>query len=913
MKNIQDPVQSIFIAEEQTIAGLFSRQVGKDPFHAAVSDDNTILTYEQLEGLAGDVARIIVEKTGKAAARVCVLAPQSVSAVVAVLGVLKAGKCFVPMLPQENDDYLCYLWKNSDASLIVCDEEETERAARICGNPNVVVVCKAILTRADIYKSATATCDPDSVAAIMYTSGSTGQPKGVMTTGQAILERAMFHIHKAQVTPSDHQASCVPWQFASSFPDIFAPLLTGACLFMYDNRRLGIERLALWIRENAITLLKLPAALVRRFVESATSDLLTTVRYVQVGGGITVEDAKALLALLPEDAALMHGFGSTETNLATSMEWRRDNSVFQSTSGQAKLPAGYPVFGKKIEIVDDEGHPVASGEEGELVVTGRQLFTGYWKQPEMTAQCLKSLPDGERAYYTGDLARIREDGNLEIIGRKGYRVKIRGLRIDLGAVESMLRSLPYVRTAAAVVFFSQGRDDRLIAYLETTEADPVTTSRVRQDLKKMVPDYMIPSRFIMMEALPQTANGKIDRVSLPAPGRARPDLANAYEPPCAPLEHFLAEIWAEVLNIDNVGIHDPFLELGGDSLLAMDLGIRIQEELEMNEPLSRLLQASTIAQMAQMIGNLSDARPAAIRKPVPFLWRLRNFLKQIKRKIISASPGLAAISPSYESFLRLHKFWLSLPPVRFLYRNKIRVFRQWLDLTGQTEDALSLATRNLMANTWFVGREFLMAQKKIFEKWTSTVGEEHLRRAAAAGRGAILVFPHTRVFFPSIRKRLASRIFSESHFLDVNELSDDDATKAILVTDRLKEARNVLRRGGAVWLAGDGLTGAVRKVLIRSGRQFPFRSGAANLAAKNNAPLILVFPNLRADGMIEVEFLEPLVPGPGRSQEARIADLLRQYAEIYVDRWPRMLPNMTTRWQRMRLADIPNNDKSEDV
>jgi hypothetical protein len=328
-----------------------------------------------------------------------------------------------------------------------------------------------------------------------------------------------------------------------------------------------------------------------------------------------------------------------------------------------------------------------------------------------------------------------------------------------------------------------------------------------------------------------------------------------------------------------------------------------------------LLQAPTIAQMAVMIGNQSDARPTAISASFPFSSRPRWILHRIKRKIIGVSEKLGDFSPFYESFSRLHAFWCSLLLVRFLYGHKIHIFKQWLDLTGQADNAFELLRLHLMANSWSSGREFFMAQKKVFEKWTRLIGGENIQRAAAAGRGAILVTPHTSIFFPSIKKRLTSQIFPEHYFLGISWLPSDKTTKTFLVAERLKEARDVLARGGAVWIAGDGGgSGPVRKVLTRYGRQFQFRSGAAELAARTGAPLILVFPNLRADGMIEVEFLEPLLPGCKDSRSMCADDLLRQYTKIYVDRWPRMLPYMSALFQGKRLANIPKNEeKNEDL
>lgn len=907
MKNVNIQQSFDTLVQAQTVAGLFMRQAGKTPEALAVADDRGSVTYDQLAGLAGGIARQIIDKTGNQAARICILAPQNISAVSGMLGVLLSGQCFVPMLPRESDEYLRYLWEDSEASLITCGPDDAKRAASICGDPNLVVVVSDAADQPDVYDTSV-TFDPDGISAIMYTSGSTGKPKGVMTTGQAILGRAMQHIDMACVTSSDRQAAVVPWQFSSSIPDVFAPLLTGASLFMYSSDVHGVERLGPFIKKNSITLLKLPAALVCRFVQNALPDSLRSVRYVHCGGGVKVEDAKVLLGVLPGNAVLMHGYASTETNLVAFMEWRLSDPIFSADYFPSLLPAGHPVSGKRIQVVDEEKNPVAFGEDGELVVISRDIFSGYWRQPEMTAGCLKELSGGERGYYTDDLGRICEDGCLEIIGRKGNRVKIRGLRIDLGAVESLLHSLPYVRDAAAdCVSFSE-REAQLVAYLEVAEGEIVTTTQLREDLKKIAPAYMIPSRFVIVEKLARTENGKIDRKALPAPGRKRPELANSYEPPRTELENLLADIWADVLELDEVGIHDNFLELGGDSLMIVEMGMRLEHEFGDKVKINLLLQASTIARMAQMIETPETRQKEAPGMKVPLRWRLMYFRRRIRRGDVYAPHWMESFLPAYEFFLRFQEFWLSLSFVRYLLREKIAIFDKWLALTGQTDDSGELLLNHLRANTLVLGRNFLITQTSAFDRWISTAGWKYVQRAAASGQGVILVFPHTHLFLSHMRESLILRLFPDSYRLGQTGLARSKAEKTIGLADRFKEACAVLKRGGAVWVAGDGGQGTEKIVLKRFGRRFPFRSGAADLAVQTGAPLIPVFPVLRSDGGVEVEFLPPLIELNQGSRALRSEKLLRQYAEVYVGRWPQMLPNLRAGRQLKRLRDLEESE-----
>ncbi|KQC10919.1 MAG: hypothetical protein APR62_11015 [Smithella sp. SDB] len=390
------------------------------------------------------------------------------------------------------------------------------------------------------------------------------------------------------------------------------------------------------------------------------------------------------------------------------------------------------------------------------------------------------------------------------------------------------------------------------------------------------------------------------------------------------LEKELLNIWRRVLKKDDLTVDDDFFECGGDSLLAMEV---LQEFEALTgsalEP-SIFFETGTIRLLLKKISVTDEIEPSG---SVPddsgilenhdkgsqlplrafISWHIRTLLHKIKYFIISKSPWFAPVSPSYESFLRFQKFWISLPPVHFhfLLRRKIVVFEKWIQLTGQKNQASDLMTRNLMANLWFAIREFLMAQPHTCERWVSVQGLIHLQRAAEEKRGVILVLPHTRALFPAMRDFITAPMFAESIFLGADFLFPLDWVESmVFLTRRFQECRNVLARGGVVWVAPDGRSGVEKISLVRYGRRFPFRAGAAELAAQTGALLIPVFPYLYADGRIEVEFLEPLNTVQKGTGEVNVDDLLRNYAESYVDHWPQLLPGMTFRWQKTRLNDI---------
>jgi acyl carrier protein len=398
----------------------------------------------------------------------------------------------------------------------------------------------------------------------------------------------------------------------------------------------------------------------------------------------------------------------------------------------------------------------------------------------------------------------------------------------------------------------------------------------------------------------------------------------------AALEEKALEIWRRALKIEDLTVDDDFFECGGDSLLAAEVVFELEDLTGRSLEPSIVFETGTIRQLLKkmMVDYERDSQDllpetrghdnktqtvgeTQTRVTLPgfsssesMIWRIKDMLHKIKSSIIARSPALAPVVPSYETFLSFQKFWISLPTVRFhiLLRKKIRIFEQWLLLTGQTDDAVGLMTRNLMANTWFAVREFFMAQPGTFERWVTLKGVDHVLRAAAAKRGVILVIPHTRALFPSMHEQIAAALFDENIYLGLACLPTGVA-RMIFMTQRFAECRDVLSRGGAVWVAGDGMTGKEKVAPVRYGRRFPFRAGAAELAMQTGAPLVPVFPYLYTDGRIEVEFLEPLIPCLDQPRKEGVDDILRGYAEMYMDRWPGLLPGVTFRWQQNRLND----------
>ncbi len=299
------------------------------------------------------------------------------------------------------------------------------------------------------------------------------------------------------------------------------------------------------------------------------------------------------------DCTLRHTLSASESGLLTCEFFEPGDAL----PGEV-IPAGFPIPGKTIRILDEAGAEVPAGENGEIVVTSRYMALGYWRNPELTAQ--KFLTDPAQpemcTYATGDLGRFRPDGRLEHLGRKDFMIKIRGHQVNLNDVENAFQGIPGVHDAVAVAYQPPGdKNTTIAAYITPESGQTITTAELRRRLAEKLHDYMIPSSFTWMEQMPLTPSGKIDRKALPAPDRARPELSTPFAPPKTPIEQEVAQIWQEILGVNEIGRDDVFLELGGHSLHAMQIASRILSHFQIDIPLPELFASPTVAEMALII------------------------------------------------------------------------------------------------------------------------------------------------------------------------------------------------------------------------------------------------------------------------------------------------------------------------
>ncbi|KPL20763.1 MAG: hypothetical protein AMJ93_11140, partial [Anaerolineae bacterium SM23_84] len=529
---------------------------------------------------------------------------RSLEMVIALLAILKAGGAYVPLDPSYppqrlafliqdtrlplllTESHLQHILPHSDARLLSLDADWAAVSQQRHDNP---------LT----------TTSPDNLAYVMYTSGSTGQPKGVSVTHRGVV-RLVKHTNYAQLTPDQVFLHFSPLSFDASTFEIWAPLLNGAQLVIFPSSKPSLHELGQVLLRDHITTLWLTAGLFHQMVDHHIDSLQSLQQLLAGGDVVSPTHVKHALQHLPR-CTLINGYGPTEnTTFSCCHPMSHPSQVGNST------PIGRPIANTQALILDHHLNPVPIGVTGELYVGGDGLARGYLQRPDLTAEHFVPHPfsnsPGARLYRTGDLARYRPDGTIDFLGRIDNQVKIRGFRIELGEIEATLSQHPQVRKTVVLARGDLAGEKRLVAYVVTNQDAPPTISELQRFLRERMPDYMVPSAFVMLDQLPLTPIGKVDRRALPAPGRARPQLAEPPVPPRTPIEELLASIWREVLGLQQVGIHDDFFELGGHSLIATQVLSRVRSAIEVNLPLRRLFQAPTIAQLARAIEEAGARR-----------------------------------------------------------------------------------------------------------------------------------------------------------------------------------------------------------------------------------------------------------------------------------------------------------------
>jgi amino acid adenylation domain-containing protein len=591
----------------QSLTERFEQQVALHGARLALTTHNQALTYDQLNRAANRLGRAILTRSPAGDAPIALLFQHGTALITATLAALKTGRPFVQI-----DDKLPHaragrLIEDAGARSIVTGGAHYNRACELAGDDALVVdVDRLNDDRAD--GNLGLAIPPSDIAYIHYTSGSTGEPKGVMSDHGSELHSILVKAKALTIRPAD-RISLLRSHNVGATSDALLGLLNGAALCLLELQEEGLAGLGDWLIREKITVLTCVASVFRHVLRhGAERATFPGIRLVHLGGEPLFQSDVALFKRHFHDGCrLVNRLGISETKTVSYFFMGTNDRV-----EEAVVPVGFALEGYEIAVLDEAGKPVAANSVGEIAVKSRYLARGYWRRPELTQAKFLADPAGTEArlFLSGDLGYLRPDGCLVHAGRKDRQIKIRGHRVELAEVEIAMLEIVGIVQAAVVARPQRDGGARLLAYVVLRPGAAITVSQMRAALQEKLPAHMIPSAFVPLAYLPMTRSGKIDRRRLPAPPRPRAALEVAYAAPRNPLEKVLARLWCEVLQSDEIGCDDDFAALGGDSLLATRIVMQVNQMFNLRRPLKTLFATPTVAQLAAWIAA-QELRPGA--------------------------------------------------------------------------------------------------------------------------------------------------------------------------------------------------------------------------------------------------------------------------------------------------------------
>ncbi|MGA9381054.1 MAG: amino acid adenylation domain-containing protein [Phormidium sp.] len=584
---------------DKCVHQLFEAQVERTPNAVAVVFEEEQLTYNELNSRSNQLAHYLRSLGVGADVLVGICAERSLEMIVGLLGILKAGGAYVPLDPEYPAERLNFMLEDSQVGMLLTQQRLVDKlsivaAQKVCLDTDWLEISQWSQDNLSTNVQA------ENLAYIIYTSGSTGQPKGVLVSHQSLLNLVFWHQRTFEITSTDKATQLAGTAFDAAVWELWPYLSAGASVYLVTSEVLySPTDLRDWLIGQKISISFLPTPLAERLLLLEWNEEVA-LRTMLIGGDKLHNYPSQLVPF-----QVVNNYGPTENTVVTT-----SGLVVSNQESNVSSPAiGRPIANTQVYILDGNLQPVPLGVPGELHIGGASLAKGYLNRLELTNE--KFIPNpfsdepNSRLYKTGDKVRYLPNGNIEYLGRIDNQVKIRGFRIELGEIESILSQHPQVQASVVVAREDIPEDKRLVAYIVTETEATADISELRQYLKTRIPEYMIPSVFVILETLPLTLNGKVDRRALP-----KPDFHNAqkdrYEPPRTPIEEILVNLWGQILNLNLVGIHDNFFALGGHSLIATQLMSRLRSHLQVELPLQSLFEAPTVAELAYLIGQLKQ-------------------------------------------------------------------------------------------------------------------------------------------------------------------------------------------------------------------------------------------------------------------------------------------------------------------
>ncbi|MBC8943737.1 non-ribosomal peptide synthetase [Xenorhabdus indica] len=631
--------------QDRLIHQLIEQQAASRPDAIALIGEEGQLSYAELNRHANQLAYAIRAAGVCPDERIAICVERSLEMIIGLLGILKAGASYVPLDPEHPTERLIYMLSDSQPALILTQRhlsarltsidlpiwalDSTEHQTHIASQPrDNISITQSGLT-------------PSNLAYVLYTSGSTGLPKGVMIEHRNVVHLIHAHIQMTKLTQYDRVLQFASFGFDNSVAEIFPTLAVGATLILRPAHiKVPDAEFITFLQENNITVVDLPTAFWHLWAQEINNGYSYPPKQLRsVAAGGEKAESRHLKAWLSspgtQKCRWINTYGPTETTVnATSSVFDKDNPCpFED------IPIGCPITNTRIYILDKQGQPVPVGVTGEIYIGGDGVARGYLNRPDLTSERFLYDPFSNkpeaRMYHTGDLGRWQPDGNIHYLGRNDFQVKIRGFRIELGEIETQLVACIGVKDAIVIAREDDNGDKRLVAYLIPQPNTILNVASLREQLSNNLASYMIPSAFVTLEAFPLNQSGKVDRAALPIPDRSA-SVTHEYAAPQGEIEQQLAEIWQNLLGLKQVGRHDNFFELGGHSLLTVQVASRLRQTLNINVTLQNLFLQPTLADLAQTLvietqSIQPDIIPVSRQEPLPLSWAQQRlwFLAQL--------------------------------------------------------------------------------------------------------------------------------------------------------------------------------------------------------------------------------------------------------------------------------------------
>ena len=636
---------------DATLSSEFSRQAAETPDAVAVKFENvdegkTVeLTYAQVESRSNQIARFLKSKGVQAGELVGICVERSEQMLVNLYGIMKAGAGYVPLDPAYPSDRLQYMCDHSGLKLIVTHSSLTERVSEF-NKPQIAIDTEAATIDSMDSSSVENSASPNDICYVIYTSGSTGKPKGVQVPHGAVVNFLYAMKQTPGFTADDSVLAVTTLSFDIAVLELYLPTIFGGSVVILDSLTAANgSKLCEQTVKHDITLLQATPATWRLMIQvgwTGKQDMK-----VLCGGEPMPQDLVG--PLLQRCSELWNMYGPTETTV-----W---SAAFQITDADAPILIGKPIGNTQIYVLDPNGNEVPVGCEGEVFIGGAGVTLGYRNRQDLTDERFISNRYrnpftnyvSDQLYKTGDLAKYRFDGNIQFLRRNDKQVKVRGFRIELGEIEQNLKSHPAIEQNVVVVREDTPGDARLVAYLITKSGQTVSPNQLRDHLRESVPYYMVPQHFVFLDAMPQTNNGKIDYKALPAPSAETVDPADIAMPN-TPAEKYLASVWEEILELDDIGLNDTFFDIGGHSLLVMKVITEVHEKTGVKlGPQDFLI--STLEQLADklsdstMFEGQATEEPTALEAPVPAAVATPQPIEVAKTEVAKTQVSSESVQP----------------------------------------------------------------------------------------------------------------------------------------------------------------------------------------------------------------------------------------------------------------------------